>query len=193
MRVGLILAAAVASFAAPAAAEPHNSFKALCLDANGDRAATEQAARSMGWSAAPVDLVAQNSIGGPETVGFVDFDPALPQPDAGEFVMASHGPVTDPAGRTIDLSTCIVVGQSEVGDMRARLEPRLGVGAYNQHGDVWVYALEDGVARSVADVVRQGEAALAEFSRRRPVHMVTVVPEGDGRVGLILSVFRTRE
>jgi hypothetical protein len=193
MQVGRILAATVTLLAAPAAAEPHKSFEALCLEANGDRAATERMARSMGWRTAPGDLVSQHDSGGPETVGFVDFDPALPQPDAGELVTVSHGIVTDPVGRTIDLSICTVVGRSGVSDMRTRLEPRLGVGTYGQHGDAWVYAIEDGRARSVADVVGQGEDALAEFSRRHPVHMVAVVPEGDSRVGLILSIFRTRD
>ena len=192
MRIGLILAAAAAAFAAPAAAEPHDSFAALCLDADGDRATTERTARSMGWRAAPADLVSLYAAD-PDAVGFVDFDPALPQPEAGELVTASHGSVTDPAGRTMDLSICAVVGRSAVGDLRARLEPRLGSGVYGQHGDAWVYALEDGVARSIADVIDQGEDALAAFSRSRPVHMVSVVPEADGRVGLILTVFRADE
>jgi hypothetical protein len=192
MRLGLILAAAVTSLAAPAMAEPHDSFEALCLDADGDRAATERTARSMGWRAAPADLVSQY-VADPDAVGFVDFDPALPQPEAGELVTASHGLVTDPAGRTIDLSICTVVGRSAVGEVRARLEPRLGPGVYGQHGDAWVYALEDGTPRSIADVIVQGDDALAAFSRRRPVHMVSVVPEADGRVGLILTVFQANE
>lgn len=190
MRTALILSA-LAAFATPAAAEPYERFKALCLDADSDPAVTEQAARSMNWVPAPAELVAQFPIDSPELVGFVSDDPAIPTAADGEFVMAYRGLITDPADRNVDIFMCVMGGRSSFSETQSRIEGWLGTGGVDDEGVVnWVYTLTAGVPESAVELAMQGEDAMAELARQKPIYLLKLTNEGDGLVGLFLGVTR---
>jgi hypothetical protein len=184
------MVAAVAGGAGPTRADPYDSFQALCIVASGDQHETARLAGSLGWSPAPAEMVAGFAVGAPNAVGFVNYSPVDAAPADGEFVVASRGVTIDPAGRTIDVSTCAVVSQLSVAAAVGRVESWLGQGApQDDGGGVWVYTMDGARPVSALEVAAAGEQALEALMKQRPVYMLSVIADSGG-AGLFLGIMQ---
>lgn len=196
------LAAGLLFAAAPAAAEPFDSFVDLCLTTNGDRPAAHDAAKRHGWSELPNEALGETAADETfrEPVMHVNFDLAQ-GPTTGappELLLTGWADGEEMLGaESVVVEVCgLMSPELDLEQAEQRVTALVGERATSPEGGrMWLYSLNDGQYVSEAALQEFAGGEIEAASRQRDLYVIFAMDEdGTGMLmlGAVRSVLRLR-